>query len=146
MLGKIEGRRRRGWQRRRWLEGITDTMDMSLSKLWETVENREAWRAAVHGVPKNWTWLSNWTTIFLLLCPLWNVYIFPTVLWKYRCVILPLPVSFSQYIEKTAKGLLITVEEIKFFFLSLVWSTFSLSYLASVLCSVVSDSSWLHGL
>ena len=62
MLGKLEGRRRRGWQRMRWLDGITDPMYMSLNKLWEMVKDRKAWHATVHRVTKNWTQLSYWTT------------------------------------------------------------------------------------
>ena len=79
ILGKIEGRRRRGWQRMRWLDAITDSMDMSLGKLCGLVTDRETWHAAVHGVAKSRMWLSNWTELNSRTCLLCYCFLLTTV-------------------------------------------------------------------
>ena len=94
MLGKIEGRRRRGWQRLRWLDGITDLMDMSLSKLWKIVKDREAWHAVVHGVRKNWIWLSNWTELNLSVIAWDEIYVLVFFLFNYIYLLI-----FLQYVH-----------------------------------------------
>ena len=96
MLGKIEGRRRSGWQRTRWLDSITDSMNMSLNKLQEIVKDRETWHATVHGVSKSWIW-QDWAATAMISLYIWVICIYIYISWYYICLYIILVICHISY-------------------------------------------------
>ena len=128
VLGKIEGKRRRGWQRMRWLDSILNSMDMNLSKLREIVKDRGVWHAAVHGVAKSWTWLNDSTTRKLSL-DIMEVY-FTSVWLKWSSLIYIRRMSWLKYLLiLQSSSFMLSVFHALRFMSSTVWTVFYLFYI-----------------